>query len=98
MGLDTPPAEIIEGPPLDAMLVVPTDGPVELRVDTHTIEVVGGKESRAKLAASIENLAADLAFGGPVARHIDVEYFPEHDFLSERSAWITVSLLALPEE
>ena len=97
VGLASPPAEVIEGPPLRAVRVVSADGPVELRVDGLTIDVVGGKESRDKLAASIENLAADEPFGGVVTRHIDVEYFPGHGFLSEKSTWMTVTLLALPE-
>ena len=53
--------------------------------------------TRAYLAASVENLAVDDPFGGVVARHIDVEYFPGHAFLSETFAWMTVTLLAIPE-
>src|SRR4051812_17738280 len=58
--LASPPAEIIEAAPLDAVRVVSARGPVELRVVDQTIEVKGDRESRAKLAASVENLSADL--------------------------------------
>ena len=63
-----------------------------------TVEVEGGDNPRAKLAASIENLATSPAFGGMVARHIDVEYFAGHGFLAEASAWMTVTLLAAPDQ
>jgi hypothetical protein len=96
-GLPPPPAEVIEAESLQAMRVVSAHGSVELRVVGQAIEVVGDSDSRAKLAASVESLAADDPFGGVVARHIDVEYFPGHGFLAENSAWMTVTLLATPE-
>ena len=91
-----PPAEVVETRAVRAVEVVPGDGPVELRVDAETIIVRGSDEARAKLAASVENLAGDAPFGGVVARHIDVEYYPGHGFLSEQSAWMTITLLAVP--
>jgi hypothetical protein len=94
--LPAPPAEIVETKALRAVQVVPGDGPVELRLDAETIVVGGSNEARAKLAASVENLAGDDPFGGVVARHIDVEYYRGHGFLSERSAWMTVTLLVVP--
>ena len=97
VSLAPPPAEVIEAASLQAVRVVSADGPIELRVVGEAIEVAGESDCRAKLAASVENLAADRAFGGVVARHIDVEYFPGHGFLSEKSAWMTVTLLATPE-
>jgi len=97
VGLASPPPDVIEAASLHAVHVASVDGPVELRVVGQTIEVTGDRESRDKLAASFENLAADLAFGGLVARHIDVEYFPGHGFLSAKSTWMTVTLLATPE-
>jgi hypothetical protein len=96
-GLASPPPEVVEGTPLDAVRVVSAKGPVELRVVGRTIEVAGDCESRAKLAASVENLTADMPFGGVVARHVDVEHFPGHGFLSENSTWMTVTLLAIPD-
>jgi hypothetical protein len=96
--LASPPPEVIESGALHTVRVVPGDGPVELRVARDTVEVKGGDVPRAKLAASIENLASDATFGGVVARHIDVEYFPGHGFLSERSEWMTVTLLAAPDQ
>jgi hypothetical protein len=95
--LAAPPHEVSEATPIDTVLVFATEGPVELQVVGQQIEVTGDRESRAKLAASVENLAADMAFAGVVARHIDVEYFPGHGFLSKNSAWMTVTLLAVPE-
>jgi hypothetical protein len=91
--LASPPPETIEAAALHTVRVVPGDGPVELRVVGDSIEVTGRADLRAKLAASVENLASEAAFGGVVARHIDLEYFPDHGFLSERSEWMTVTLL-----
>jgi hypothetical protein len=95
--LASPPPEVIEAMPLDAVRVVSARGPVELQVVGRTVEVAGDSESRSKLAASVENLAADVPFGGEVARHIDIEHFPGHGFLSENSTWMTVTLLAIPD-
>jgi hypothetical protein len=94
--LASPPAEIVETTALQAVQVVPGEGPVELRVDGESIVVGGSDAARAKLAESVEHLADDAPFGGIVARHIDVEYYPGHGFLSELSAWMTVTLLAVP--
>jgi hypothetical protein len=92
-----PPPEVIEAAPLDAVTVLSGEGAVDLRVVGETLEITGGGDARARLAASVANLARDEAFGrGVVARHIDVEYFPGHGFLSERAAWMTVTLLATP--
>jgi hypothetical protein len=97
VGLARPPEEIVEVAALHGMRVVPVEGPVELRVVDGTVEVRGSSDCRARLAAGIESLAATPPFGGVVARHIDVGYFPGHPFLSENSAWMTVTLLATPE-
>lgn len=96
--LATPPAETVEAAVLQVVRVVNARGPIELRVIGQTIEIAGDSASRAHLAASVENLAVDDPFGGVVARHIDVAYFPGHGFLAETSAWMTVILLATPGE
>jgi hypothetical protein len=48
------------------------------------------------LGATLENLALESGVEGPIPRHVDLEYFPGHSFLAERSMWLSVFLL--PDE
>jgi hypothetical protein len=92
--LTAPPAEVLEKGPLRMIrLLAGEAGPVNLRVVGETIDIVGGADARAKLAASLRNLASTPAFGGEVPRHLDLEYFPGHSFLGDASTWMTVTLL-----
>jgi hypothetical protein len=94
INLSAPPEEVLEEGPLRTIrLLAGDDGPVDLRVTGEAIEIAGGASAMAKLAASLENLADTPAFGGEVPRHVDLEYFPGHSFLHERSTWMTVTLL-----
>lgn len=98
VGLATPPDEVIEATSLTLLRVMDAPGAIELRIAGQAIEVAGDSNARTLLAATVENLAATDPFGGVVARHIDLEYFPGHPFLSETSAWMNVILLATPEK
>jgi hypothetical protein len=92
--LPAPPDEVLEKEPLALIRVVGGDaGPIELRANGEMLEIVGGAAARAKLAASLENLASSAAFGGEVPSHVDLEYFPGHSFLGPESTWMTVTLL-----
>jgi hypothetical protein len=94
VGLSELPEEDLEVAPLRTVRVRTTDqNSVDLTVAGDAIEIVGGTRSLEKLADTLENLAEEPAFGGEVLRHVDLEYFPGHGFLSEESTWMTVILL-----
>jgi hypothetical protein len=99
ISLPAPPDDVLEKEPLALIRVVGGDaGPIELRADGEKLEIVGGAAARAKLAASLENLASSAAFGGEVPSHVDLEYFPGHSFLRAGSTWMTITLLPVSSQ
>jgi hypothetical protein len=92
-----PPESVVETSALRAIRVLAEGGgPIELRASGNTIVIAGGSDALGKLAATLENLAVTPQPAGEVSRHVDLEYFPGHGFLSETSMWMTVTLL--PEQ
>jgi hypothetical protein len=61
-------------------ILLPSDG--------ETLEIQGGLEELELLASNIEDFAAD----GDRSAHLHVEYFPGHDYLSERSEPLVIAL------
>jgi hypothetical protein len=90
--LAPPPERLTEPDAIRAIRVLAhEDGPVSLRRATGSdIEIVGGTTARGRLANTLDNLADSPPTETSVTRHINLEYFPGHEFLSEQSMWITV--------
>jgi hypothetical protein len=92
--LAAPPADVVEVRAIRTVRVLPADaGPIELRSNEDAIEIAGGIAARRNLAATFENLAGTPQVSSPVPRHVDLEYFPGHSFLSEDSMWMTIFLV-----
>ncbi len=94
MALAAPPDDLVEAGAVRTFQFLPEDdGPIDIRTDRRDVQIVGGATARSILAATLENLADEPSLDSPVAIHADVEYFPDHPFLSENSMWMTVILL-----
>jgi hypothetical protein len=67
-----------------------TMGKVVIRLSpgSDTLEIEGGSEELELLASNIE----DFANEGDRSIHLHIEYFPEHDYLSERSEPLVIAL------
>jgi hypothetical protein len=96
IALGEAPSDIVQAGPVRALRILPAEGPIEIRADGEIIEIAGGVEARRMLAATLKNLALEPYDEGPVPRHVDLEYFPDHGFLSERAMWMSVFLLPEP--
>ena len=89
--LRPPPEGLTESGAISGIRVLADDdGPVSLRAVGSEIEIVGDATARGHLASTLENLADSPPTGTSVTRHVDLEYFPGHGFLSETSMWISV--------
>lgn len=94
IALAVPPDDLVETGAVRAIQILPKDdGPIDIRTDQRDLQIVGGATARIILAATLENLADEPPLDSPVSIHADVEYFPDHPFLSESSMWMTVMLL-----
>jgi hypothetical protein len=93
--LGLPPAAEVEVLALRSISFAPTaDGPILFAAEGDELEISGGQDARAKLAGTLWNLAGDSQPASGVQRHVDLEYFPEHPFLSARGLWMTVYLVS----
>lgn len=92
--LDELPSHLLEVGPLRSIRSrSPDDGSVNMQITRDALDISGGIHAREMLTRSLDMLAAAPPTGTGVLRHLDVDYFPEHPFLSEQSAWATILLL-----
>lgn len=72
------------------------DQPVLISANEDIVEIDGGTKARKKLAATLQNLASAGVPSSGTPRHLDIAFFPGHDYLDEESMWMTVLLLETP--
>lgn len=66
----------------------------DLKVGDVLLLADGSERARTKLAETLRNLARTPIRGDEQVRaHVDLEYFPGHDFLAEESIWMSVYIV-----